>query len=391
MPRLRSRPAAAPGGRHAAPPAFISSASTTPSSTGARSRGGRRRVLVQLDARQRQQVLDQARHALGLLLHDRRKRSLRLGVVARRPPQGLDEADQAGQRRLQLVAGVGDEIGAQLLGALQRVMSISARIATVSSAVGRASGSTWAMKMRSTGTGKENSTMRPRPAGKGRGHRFDHRGIAQDVEQLAAGEAGPAAPRRRVGAHDPPLLVEHDQRVGQSGNHRLVRRDQRLQVAPPLGPGAAGARHRLGQLPRRLQRRVRQPRRYIAGIVAFGRQPLQIQGDLAQAAQMGTDQEAEGGRHREYRGPGRHPGNPAQDGERRQRRRRRRRQDGQHGPEIPREQGFGIHVRQLNRLFRPGSGQMREDTLSPPAAADIARAINAMLRFGCLGVMNGRR
>ncbi|MGH6630501.1 MAG: hypothetical protein ACREB3_12280, partial [Burkholderiales bacterium] len=60
-------------------------------------------------------------------------------------------------------------------------------------------------------------------------------------------------------------------------------------------------------------------------------------------------------------------------------------------PEIPWEQGVGIHVRQLNRLFRPGSGQMREDASLTPEAADIARAINAMLRLGCLGVMNGRR
>ena len=49
-----------------------------------------------------------------------RKRSRARGIVARRAAQGLDEAGEARDRRLELVAGIGDEIGAHALGAAQR-------------------------------------------------------------------------------------------------------------------------------------------------------------------------------------------------------------------------------------------------------------------------------
>ena len=77
-------------------------------------------MLVLLDARQHQEVVDQAAHALGLLGHDAEEALARGGVVARRAAQGLDEAGQARDRRLELVAGIGDEIGAHALGAAQR-------------------------------------------------------------------------------------------------------------------------------------------------------------------------------------------------------------------------------------------------------------------------------
>ena len=47
---------------------------------------GRRDMLVQLDPRQRQQIVDQPRHARGLLAHDAEKALARGGVVARRRP-----------------------------------------------------------------------------------------------------------------------------------------------------------------------------------------------------------------------------------------------------------------------------------------------------------------
>ena len=47
-------------------------------------RVGRRDVLVHLDARQRQQIVDQPRHALRLLAHDGEEALARRGVVARR-------------------------------------------------------------------------------------------------------------------------------------------------------------------------------------------------------------------------------------------------------------------------------------------------------------------
>ena len=77
-------------------------------------------VRIQLDPRQRQQVVDQPRHAPRLLLHDGEEALPRLGVVARRALQGLDEAGKRRQRRAQLVAGIGDEVGAHLFGAAQR-------------------------------------------------------------------------------------------------------------------------------------------------------------------------------------------------------------------------------------------------------------------------------
>ena len=73
---------------------------------------GQRQVLAHLHARQRQQIVDQPRHALGLLAHDLEEALARLRVVLGRPLQRLDEAAQRGQRGPQLVAGVGDEIGA---------------------------------------------------------------------------------------------------------------------------------------------------------------------------------------------------------------------------------------------------------------------------------------
>ena len=71
-----------------------------------------REVGAHLDARQRQEVVDQALHALRLPPHDVEEPLPRLGIVAGRALQGLDEAQHGGQRRAQLVARIGDEIGA---------------------------------------------------------------------------------------------------------------------------------------------------------------------------------------------------------------------------------------------------------------------------------------
>ena len=79
----------------------------------------RRDVLVELDARQRQEILDQTRHPRRLPAHDREKPLARFGVIARRPAQGLDKAGQCGERGAQLVTRIGDEVGAHLFGTLQ--------------------------------------------------------------------------------------------------------------------------------------------------------------------------------------------------------------------------------------------------------------------------------
>ena len=66
-----------------------------------------------LDSRERHQVVDQPLHPVRLLVHDAEE-ARAIGGVGE--VQRLDDADERGQRRAQLVAGVGDEIGAHPLG-----------------------------------------------------------------------------------------------------------------------------------------------------------------------------------------------------------------------------------------------------------------------------------
>src|SRR5688500_14084906 len=60
-------------------------------------------------------VVDQPRHAGGLCVHDAEEPLARPRVFFGRPLQRIDEARQRRQRRAQLMAGIGDEIGAHLL------------------------------------------------------------------------------------------------------------------------------------------------------------------------------------------------------------------------------------------------------------------------------------
>ena len=76
-------------------------------------------MLVELDPRQGQEILDEPRHASRLLVHDGKKPLARFGIVARRPEQGVDEAGERRQRGAQFMARIGDEIGPHLLGALE--------------------------------------------------------------------------------------------------------------------------------------------------------------------------------------------------------------------------------------------------------------------------------
>src|SRR5208282_843110 len=77
-------------------------------------------VRVEFDARQREQIVDEPRHAARLLLHDGEEALARLGIIARRALQSFDEAGKGGKGRAQLMAGIGDEVGAHLLDAPQR-------------------------------------------------------------------------------------------------------------------------------------------------------------------------------------------------------------------------------------------------------------------------------
>ena len=74
-------------------------------------------MRLHLDAGQRQEIVDQAAHPGRLLVHDLQEAVARHRIVAGRPLQRLDEAGERGQRRAQLVAGIGDEIDADAVDA----------------------------------------------------------------------------------------------------------------------------------------------------------------------------------------------------------------------------------------------------------------------------------
>ncbi len=74
----------------------------------------RAKVDAHLDAAQRQEIVDEARHAVRLARHDAEEALARLRIVARRALQRFDKATQRCERRAQLVTGVRDEVGAHL-------------------------------------------------------------------------------------------------------------------------------------------------------------------------------------------------------------------------------------------------------------------------------------
>ena len=110
-------------------------------------------MRVELDARERQQIIDQARHAGGLRVHDAEKALARGGVVARRALQGFDETRERRQRRAQLMARIGDEVGAHRLDALDRREIVHGEQDEVAGRRSRVlTGATTASDQRSTGT-----------------------------------------------------------------------------------------------------------------------------------------------------------------------------------------------------------------------------------------------
>ena len=79
-----------------------------------------------LDARQRQQIVDQPRHPAPLLAHDGQEFFSRARVGLGGALQRLDEAEQRSERSAQFVAGVGDEVGPHALDA-PRLRKVSNR------------------------------------------------------------------------------------------------------------------------------------------------------------------------------------------------------------------------------------------------------------------------
>ena len=69
-------------------------------------------MLAHFDPAQREKVIDEPRHARGLLAHDAEKARPCYRIVAGAPLQGLDEADERSERRAQLMARIGNEIRA---------------------------------------------------------------------------------------------------------------------------------------------------------------------------------------------------------------------------------------------------------------------------------------
>ncbi len=78
----------------------------------------RRHMRVHLQPAQRQERVDEARHARGLLGHDRQEAVARGRVALGASLQRFDEAAQRSERCPELMTGIGDEIGPHLVDAL---------------------------------------------------------------------------------------------------------------------------------------------------------------------------------------------------------------------------------------------------------------------------------
>jgi hypothetical protein len=250
---------------------------------------GGRRVFVELDARQRQQIGHQARHALPLLVHDGKEALTRGDVLARGPAQGLDESHQRTQGRAQLMACIGHEINAHAVGAFG--LGDVVECEEGDRAVGDRTRQSFHAGQESLFDGDRQRKLDDAPiaALEGRRYRINHLGAAQHRDEVAAGQR--RAERGLgglVGAHDPARAIQHDQRVGQAGDHGLVGGDHGLQLAPARRPVAAGLRCRAmeigggaaGPAARRRHRdRALGGARQAAEIVADGRHPPQMRYD----------------------------------------------------------------------------------------------------------------
>ena len=186
-------------------------------------------MLVLLDARQHQQVVDQAAHALGLLGHDAEEALARGGIVARRAAQGLDEAGQSRDRRLELVAGIGDEVGAHALGAAQRRRVVqhdqgeravgrrARQAAQMGDHVELGRAGQHELDASLVGAGEIAVGGVEQPVDRREKLRLAEHGReialgAGAAQKLAGGE---------VGAHDTAAAVDGDQRIGQAVDDRL--------------------------------------------------------------------------------------------------------------------------------------------------------------------------
>ena len=170
------------------------------------------------------QIVDEPRHALRLLAHDPQEALARLGIVARRTLQRLDEAQQRGERRAQLVTGVGDEVGAHAFDAprLGQVAQRDDRGGRISFDAKRRD-----QRLEPAFDGQPLDPQRlfgasalEHPA-----ERVQHIGRAQASRQrLALAQRRQAARARRVGGGDALAHVDEEDRLRQRVDQRAQRR-----------------------------------------------------------------------------------------------------------------------------------------------------------------------
>ena len=213
----------------------------------------RRQMRIEFDARERQQVVDQPRHARGLTLHDGEEFFARRRIVLGGALQRLDEAEQGRERRAQFMAGIGDEVGAHLLDPAQRAQVVEGHQQDVGAAIAagrqphrRHKGLEPAVDRHPL---EELDALRLTPlAGAADGvDQFRH--AQGNQRRLATTQRRRQAARRFVEGDDAAVAIKHNGRPGQSADQRLDQRrlrmnartiDQRQRAADPqVGTGIA--------------------------------------------------------------------------------------------------------------------------------------------------------
>ena len=172
---------------------------------------------------------------MGLRLHDDKKALARLRIVASGALQRIDESRQRRQRRAQLVAGIGDEVGAHLLDPPQWREIVERKQKKAGPGVGPArqyrghDGFVPTVERHALEEfGALGYAARARVA-----DRLQHLRHAQPERdrlarpQRGCNRGGPYVERNHVAA-----MVERDYRIRQSGQHRL---DQRIADARRAG------------------------------------------------------------------------------------------------------------------------------------------------------------
>ena len=193
--------------------------------------GGGPCMFVLLDARQHQEVVDQAAHAVGLFGHDAQEPLARRRILAGRAAQGLDETRQAGDRRLEFVAGIGHEIGAHALGAAQgrSVVQHDQRQRAVGGGPRQPSQMGHHVELRRPRQHQFDHALvgsREVAVGAGLEQRVDggqELRLAQHRRDIALGTTGTAQQQGggKIGTHDAALPVETHQGIGKTVDDRL--------------------------------------------------------------------------------------------------------------------------------------------------------------------------